>query len=278
MIIGLIGLGEMGSEIGRYLVMNDLQVISVYEGRSEISKKRASKYKISDAGSIEQLCKISDLVISIIPPDKAVETANLYTSFKNKDGQIYCDLNAISTITAKKIKLLLDEKKIDYVDGAIMGGPPTENYSPRIYLSGKLSEKLNFLNGKGIELMVLKGSDFKASATKMVYASITKGSKALVAGALIAAKKNNVYDELMEELKYSEEYFSLVAKNQIPSIKHKAYRWVGEMNEISLTYKESGLTGGFHSEAENVYELIKNLPEGKLEIDEIINQIADKME
>jgi len=278
MIIGLIGLGEMGSEIGRYLVMNDLEVISVYEGRSEISKKRASKYKIRDAGSIEQFCKISDLVISIIPPDKAVETANLYTSFKNKDGQIYCDLNAISTITAKKIKLLLDEKKIDYVDGAIMGGPPTENYSPRIYLSGKLSEKLNFLNGKGIELMVLKGSDFKASATKMVYASITKGSKALVAGALIAAKKNNVYDELMEELKYSEEYFSLVAKNQVPSIKHKAYRWVGEMNEISLTYKESGLTGGFHSEAENVYELIKNLPEGKLEIDEIINQIADKME
>jgi len=278
MIIGLIGLGEMGSEIGRYLVMNDLEVISVYEGRSEISKKRASKYKIRDAGSIEQFCKISDLVISIIPPDKAVETANLYTSYKNKDGQIYCDLNAISTITAKKIKILLDEKKIDYVDGAIMGGPPTENYSPRIYLSGKLSEKLNFLNGKGIELMVLKGSDFKASATKMVYASITKGSKALVAGALIAAKKNNVYDELMEELKYSEEYFSLVAKNQVPSIKHKAYRWVGEMNEISLTYKESGLTGGFHSEAENVYELIKNLPEGKLEIDEIINQITDKME
>ena len=278
MIIGLIGLGEMGSEIGRHLVMNDLEVISVYEGRSEISKKRASKYKIRDAGSIEQFCKISDLVISIIPPDKAVETANLYTSYKNKDGQIYCDLNAISTITAKKIKLLLDEKKIDYVDGAIMGGPPTENYSPRIYLSGKLSEKFNFLNGKGIELMVLKGSDFKASATKMVYASITKGSKALVAGALIAAKKNNVYDELMEELKYSEEYFSLVAKNQIPSIKHKAYRWVGEMNEISLTYKESGLTGGFHSEAENVYELIKNLPEGKLEIDEIINQIVDKME
>ena len=278
MIIGLIGLGEMGSEIGRYLVMNDLEVISVYEGRSEISKQRASKYKIRDAGSIEQFCKISDLVISIIPPDKAVETANLYTSYKNKDGQIYCDLNAISTITAKKIKLLLDEKKIDYVDGAIMGGPPTENYSPRIYLSGKLSEKFNFLNGKGIELMVLKGSDFKASATKMVYASITKGSKALVAGALIAAKKNNVYDELIEELKYSEEYFSLVAKNQIPNIKHKAYRWVGEMNEISLTYKESGLTGGFHSEAENVYELIKNLPEGKLEIDEIINQIVDKME
>ena len=129
-----------------------------------------------------------------------------------------------------------------------------------------------------MELMILKGSDFKASATKMVYASITKGSKALVAGALITAKKNNVYDELMDELKYSEKYFSMVAKNQLPSVKHKAYRWIGEMNEISLTFKESGLTGGFHSEAEKVYELIKNLPEGKIEIEDIINQVTDNMD
>ena len=278
MIIGLIGLGEMGSEIGRYLVMNDLEVISVYEGRSGLSKKRALNYDIKDAGSIEKFCMKSDLIISIIPPDKAIETAESYTSYKNKNGQIYCDLNAVSTMTAKKLKLILDEKKIEYVDGAIMGGPPTENYSPRIYLSGKLSEKLKFLNGKGMELMILKGSDFKASATKMVYASITKGSKALVAGALITAKKNDVYDELMDELKYSEEYFSMVAKNQLPSVKHKAYRWIGEMNEISLTFKESGLTGGFHSEAEKVYELIKNLPEGKIEIEDIINQVTDNMD
>ena len=172
MIIGLIGLGEMGSEIGRYLAMNDLEVISVYEGRSDLSKKRALNYGIKDAGSIEKFCMKSDLIISIIPPDKAIETAESYTSYKNKNGQIYCDLNAVSTMTAKKLKLILDEKKIEYVDGAIMGGPPTENYSPRIYLSGKLSEKLKFLNGKGMELMILKGSDFKASATKMVYLSL----------------------------------------------------------------------------------------------------------
>ena len=50
------------------------------------------------------------------------------------------------------------------------------------------------------------------------------------------------------------------------------------MNEISLTFKESGLTGGFHSEAEKVYELIKNLPEGKIEIEDIINQVTDNMD
>ena len=53
----------------------------------------------------------SDLVISIIPPDKAIETANLYTSYKNKNGQIYCDLNAISTITAKKLSYCWMRKK-----------------------------------------------------------------------------------------------------------------------------------------------------------------------
>ena len=36
MIIGLIGLGEMGSEIGRFFVKNGLDVISVFNGRSEI--------------------------------------------------------------------------------------------------------------------------------------------------------------------------------------------------------------------------------------------------
>ena len=111
----------------------------------------------------------------------------------------------------------------------------------------------------------------------MVYAAITKGSRALVAGALITAKRNNVYQELIDELDYSDEYFYGVATKEISNVKHKAYRWIGEMYEISSTFKEAGLTGGFHGEAGNIYELIKDLPEGKLSIDEIIGKITDKM-
>ena len=174
-------------------------------------------------------------------------------------------------------KKLLDQRNLNYVDGSIMGGPPNEKYSPRVYLSGKLAKKILFLSGKGIEIITLTGSDFQASAMKMVYASITKGSKALVAGAFIVAKKNDVFQELIEELEYSEEYFHNVALKQVPSIKHKAYRWIGEMNEISSTFKDSGLTGGFHSESEKIYELIKDLPSGKFSFDEIILKITDKM-
>ena len=47
MIIGLIGLGEMGSEIGRSFVKNKIDVISVFEGRSKNSKERAMKYGIN---------------------------------------------------------------------------------------------------------------------------------------------------------------------------------------------------------------------------------------
>ncbi|MFL2642384.1 MAG: NAD(P)-binding domain-containing protein [Dehalococcoidia bacterium] len=277
MIIGLIGLGEMGSEIGRSFVKNKINVISVFEGRSKNSKERAMKYGIKDALSVQNFSKESDIVISVIPPDKALETAKLYSSFANKENQIYCDLNAISTMTAKKIKKLLDQRNLNYVDGSIMGGPPNEKYSPRVYLSGKLAKKILFLSGKGIEIITLTGSDFQASAMKMVYASITKGSKALVAGAFIVAKKNDVFQELIEELEYSEEYFHNVALKQVPSIKHKAYRWIGEMNEISSTFKDSGLTGGFHSESEKIYELIKDLPSGKFSFDEIILKITDKM-
>ena len=278
MIIGLIGLGEMGSEIGRFFVKNGLDVISVFNDRSKVSINRAIEYGVKDALSVENFSKESDIVISIIPPDKALETAELYSNYPIKENQIYCDMNAISTMTAKKIKEILDFRKVNYVDGSIMGGPPNQNYSPRVYLSGKLAEKLHFLSGKGIEIIILDGSDFQASAMKMVYASITKGSKALVAGAFIVAKKNNVYQELIEELEYSEEFFHDVALKQVPGIKHKAYRWIGEMNEISLTYKDSGLTGGFHSESEKIYELIKDLPPEKLSLKEMIEKITGKME
>ena len=70
MIIGLIGLGEMGSEIGRFFVKNGLDVISVFNGRSEISINRAVKYGIKDALSVENFSKESDIVISIIQVDK----------------------------------------------------------------------------------------------------------------------------------------------------------------------------------------------------------------
>ena len=98
MIIGLIGLGEMGSEIGRFFLKNGLDVISVFNGRSEISINRAVKYGIKDALSVENFSKESDIVISIIPPDKAIETAELYSNYAVKENQIYCDMNAISTI------------------------------------------------------------------------------------------------------------------------------------------------------------------------------------
>ena len=62
MIIGLIGLGEMGSEIGRFFVKNGLDVISVFKGRSEISINRAVKYGIKDALSVENFSKESDIV------------------------------------------------------------------------------------------------------------------------------------------------------------------------------------------------------------------------
>ena len=70
MRIGLIGLGEMGSEIGRSFVENGIEVISVYDGRSRTSKERAIRYGIKDALTIENVSKKSDIIISVIPPDK----------------------------------------------------------------------------------------------------------------------------------------------------------------------------------------------------------------
>ncbi len=43
----------------------------------------------------------------------------------------------------------------------------------------------------------------------------------------------------------------------------KAYRWVGEMEEISKTYKSLGMTGQIYSGMAELYQMVADSPLGK---------------
>ncbi len=46
----------------------------------------------------------------------------------------------------------------------------------------------------------------------------------------------------------------------------KAWRWVGEMEELSLAFEEAGLPGGFHAGAAELYRRLaefKDVPPGE---------------
>ena len=98
---------------------------------------------------------------------------------------------------------------------------------------------------------------------KMVYASATKGTFALHAAVITASRKLNLFNEYIDELKYSKPNILEAMENMVPKIPLDADRWVEEMLEIANTYEEINLTPKFHQGAADVMNLANKTPIAK---------------
>src|SRR4051794_18789387 len=129
MTVGLLHPGEMGSAVGATLAAHGETVLWASAGRSPATVKRAQDAGLEDAGSVEELCRRSDVIISVCPPHAAVEVAESANGFRG----IYVDANPVSPATAQSIERLVGR----CVDGGIIGPPPVERGTTRLYLSGR---------------------------------------------------------------------------------------------------------------------------------------------
>ena len=127
-MIGLLHPGEMGSSVGATLRRGGESVLWASEGRSAESAKRAAAAGLEDAGSATELARRCDVILSICPPHAAHAVAASVGAY---DG-IYVDANAISPATSREI----GETFARYVDAGIVGGPPRERGTTRLYLAG----------------------------------------------------------------------------------------------------------------------------------------------
>ena len=72
-----------------------------------------------------------------------------------------------------------------------------------------------------------------ASALKMSYAGITKGTQALGAAMMLAATRGGTADALFAELQGSQPQMLAWLKRGLELMPPKAYRWIAEMHEIA---------------------------------------------
>jgi 3-hydroxyisobutyrate dehydrogenase-like beta-hydroxyacid dehydrogenase len=75
MVIGLIHPGEMGAAIGGQLRAAGHDVLWASAGRSRASAERAAAAGLLDAGSVGELTRRSDVILSVCPPHAATEVA-----------------------------------------------------------------------------------------------------------------------------------------------------------------------------------------------------------
>jgi 3-hydroxyisobutyrate dehydrogenase-like beta-hydroxyacid dehydrogenase len=146
---------------------------------------------------------------------------------------VYVDCNAVSPATKVAIGEIVLGAGAPFVDVGITGLPPRGDHSPTLHASGPDAARIAVLGDFGIKVNVLEGPIGAASALKMSYGAITKGITALGSMIMLAATRAGIADKLRAELDRTQPALVSQFQRAVPDMFDKAYRFVGEMEEIS---------------------------------------------
>jgi 3-hydroxyisobutyrate dehydrogenase-like beta-hydroxyacid dehydrogenase len=250
--IGLLHPGEMGASIGAAGRTSGLRVLWASQGRGADTAWRAAAAGLEDAGSVAGLVAASEVVLSVCPPHAALDVARSVAGLGFR--VLYVDGNAVAPATSRTIATMVEGAGAAYVDGGIIGPPPDKPGTTRLYLSGADAERVRALfEGGPLETIVLAGDLTAASAIKMCYAAWTKGSQALLMAVRALATAEGVDEALLAEWHRSQADLPGRSQNAARGTARKAWRWVGEMDEIAATFAADGLPDGFHRAASELY-------------------------
>jgi 3-hydroxyisobutyrate dehydrogenase-like beta-hydroxyacid dehydrogenase len=259
--VGLLNPGDMGSKVGAAVRSSGSRVLWAGEGRSADTRKRANEGGLEDVGSVAALVRASDVILSVCPPHAAVDVAKEVAGLRF--AGTFVDGNAVSPATAREIGGIVEKGGATFVDGGIIGPPPVKAGTTRFYVSGSAAERISaLLNAGPLQAIVVPGGSGAASAVKMAYASWTKGSAALLLAVCAMASAEGVEDSLTREWKISQTELPSRAEGAAKSNAKKAWRFIGEMEEIAATFAAAGLPDAFHQGAAEIYRRMAIYKEG----------------
>jgi 3-hydroxyisobutyrate dehydrogenase-like beta-hydroxyacid dehydrogenase len=235
MRVGLLFPGEMGAEIG--------------------AASRAEEAGLVDVGSVPELVRSSEIVLSVCPPAIAEDVAKQV--FELGFSGLYVEANAISPGRMARIARLGDR----IVDGSILG-------ALHFYLSGDradVARTAELFAGSAVTAIPLEGGIGAASAIKMAYAGSNKIGIALAAQAQAIARAHGV-DEALEA--------EGVTGERLPHSAAKAWRWAPEMEEIAATCAELGLPDGIPRGAADLYRRWDEHRDTEVELDRLLDDLS----
>ena len=252
--IGLLHPGAMGASVGAAARSNQHTVLWASSGRTAGTRARARRANLEDIGTVAELVKASEIVLSVCPPHLAEAVAGEVAQLGF--AGVYVEANAISPDRTRAIQRIVEDAGAHYVDGGIIGGPAwTREAKTHMYLSGpRAQEVAACFEGSPLLTPVISERIGAASALKMGYAAFTKGTTALLTAILGMVEREGVRAELARQWgdAFTEQTVRRVCANTA-----KAWRFVGEMREIAATFRGAGLPGGFHEAAAEVYERLE---------------------
>ena len=250
--LGLLHPGEMGSSVGASARAAGARVVWASQGRGPATHERAVAAELEDLGSLEALLGAAGVVISVCPPHAAADVARAVA--KCGFTGLYVDANAVAPATSRSIGAVVEAAGAEFVDAGIIGLPAWRPGTTRMYLSGPSAERVaRLFEGGALAAIPIDGPVGAASALKLAFASWTKGSSALLMAIRALATHEGVDAALLEEWKTSLPDLPARSEGVVRGTARKAWRFVGEMEEIAASFRAAGLPDGFHRAAAEVY-------------------------
>jgi 3-hydroxyisobutyrate dehydrogenase-like beta-hydroxyacid dehydrogenase len=256
----------MGHAIGARLQQHGLRVLTNLTGRSSRSAALAAEAGIIDVADDRALVQKADILLSILVPAEAAACAErIATALRAAPTRLlFADCNAVAPRTVQSIQNIITAAGAEFVDAGIIGGPPrNDDAGPRLYVSGPQAEQFARLKEYGLDIRVLGSAIGQASGLKMCYASLTKGLIALATETLTAGKALGLNDALAAELQSSRPVLYRMFQDGVPAMPPKAYRWVGEMEEIARTFADLGLPPRMLEGVAAIYRFVEQTELGR---------------
>jgi 3-hydroxyisobutyrate dehydrogenase-like beta-hydroxyacid dehydrogenase len=238
--VGVVSTGAMGSALGGVWAEGGSRVVATAAGRSDRTRRLAESAGLELLADLDAVVAAADVIVSVVPPGVAgaVSQQVAAAAARARVTPLYADLNAIAPRTVRD----LDHGRLDLVDGSVSGPPPLRHGTTTVYLSGRRAPELAEVPAPGLDVRVVGAEIGLASAVKMSTASVYKGTVALLAHALVAARRHGVLDHVIEDLRGSYPQLVTSPGPVVGRAVAKSPRYIDEMREIAASQREAGLT------------------------------------
>ena len=265
MRVGLLHPGAMGAFLGAGLASAGHEVLWAGHGRSPATRARAAGY--TDVGSIDEIVHSAAAIVSICPPEIALEVAGSVADL-GFDG-LYVDANAVSVRTVRAIDALLP----DVVDASVIGGPSTD--SAVLHLAGKRAlDAAAMFDPAIVHTRLHDGPVGTASTLKACYAASSKAVTALLLATRAAARGGGVEDALLAEWERTMPEVVGRSDASLGQIGAKAWRFGAEMLEAADVFDGLGVPSGFSRAAAEVYERLADLRDIPYSPADVLDRVA----
>lgn len=240
--IGVLHCGELGGALAGLLRESGRRVVTSGAGRSERTVLRARAAGVELLSTLGEVVDESDVVISLVHPDAALEVARSYASEAraHRRGGLFVDANSIGVSQLAAIEEVITASGAGFVDAAIHGGATRLRDLAVVYLSGRRATELAGLFEPLLRVRVLGERAGQATQLKLLLAGTSKTLNMLFLEMSIVAEKAGVLPTFLEE--YGRFYPGLqtAIERMLPTYPEHAARRTRELAAVEKLAEATG--------------------------------------